>query len=203
MMYLVAAPQGQVRTTTDLRGVEVGVSTNSVIEFATDKMLADAGLRDLETKRVEVAKIPVRFEMLMKGQLQAATLPDPFGSLALAQGARLIADDSASGAGQSVMTFRQEVIDQKPAAVRAFLTAYEQGVAAINANPSKYRALLVDRAKVPEQIKDTFAMPAYPPARVPTEAEVAAVSQWMVGKGLLPAQVNYAKLVTSEFLPKR
>lgn len=203
MMYVLAAPQGPVRSPADLRGVEIGVSTNSVIEFATDTILAGAGLRPAELKRVEVAKIPVRFEMLMKGQLPAATLPDPFASLALAQGARLIADDSASGAGQSVLTFRQEALDQKAGAVRGFLAAYEKAVQAINAAPNKYRALLVDRAKVPEQIKETFAMPPYPPARVPTAAEVKAVSDWMVAKGLLSAPVDYARLVTADYLPKR
>jgi len=203
MMYVLASPQSTIKTPADLKGVEIGISTNSVIEYATEAMLREKGLKAEDIKKVEVSKIPVRFDMLMKGQLQAATLPDPLASLAIQQGARLIADDSASGFGQSVMTLRQEVIAAKPAAVRSFLAAYEQAVQALNASPNKYRELFVEQAKVPEQIKDTIAMPPYPLARVPSEAEFDDVVNWMVAKGLLTKPVAYGEVVTSEFLPGR
>ncbi|MHB1134789.1 MAG: ABC transporter substrate-binding protein [Chloroflexota bacterium] len=202
MMYVLAAPQGKVKAAADLAGAEIGLSSNSVIEYTTEALAKDAGLDVAALRKVEVAKIPVRFEMLMQGQLQAATLPDPLASLALAQGARLVLDDSRTGYGQSILTFRQEAVANKAASLRAFLGAYEQATRAINAEPNKYRALLVDRAKVPEPIKDSYAMPPYPAAKVPTEAEFNAVSQWLVGKGLLPAPLAYADLVTSEFLPR-
>ncbi|MHB1005482.1 MAG: ABC transporter substrate-binding protein [Chloroflexota bacterium] len=203
MMYVVAAPQSAIRTPADLKGVEIGVSANTVIEFTTEAMLKQAGLKPEEIKKVEVSKIPVRFEMLIKGQIQAATLPDPFASLAVSQGARIIADDGATGAGQSVMTFRQEALDAKPSTVKAFLTAYEKAVQAINASPEKYRALLVDKAKIPEQIKSSFRIPPYPTSRVPKEAEVTAVSDWMVAKGLLPGAVVPNQIVSTDFLPKK
>ncbi len=203
MMYVLAAPQSPLRVPADLKGVAIGISTNSVIEFTTEVMLREAGLRPQEIQKVEVAKIPVRLEMLLKGQLAAATLPDPFASLAIAQGAHLVADDGKSGAGQSVLTFREEALAGKDKALKAFLAAYEQAVQAINASPEKYRPLLVERAKVPEPIKDSFQMPPYPPARVPTAAEVKAVVDWMVAKGLLSAPVASAQVVTGEYLPTR
>ncbi|MDA8219425.1 MAG: hypothetical protein M0Z94_17620, partial [Dehalococcoidales bacterium] len=76
-----------------------------------------------------------------------------------------------------------------------------QAVQAINANPQKYNELLVDSAKVPEPIKDSFTMPPYPTARVPREAEFNSVVDWMVGKDLLAKPVAYKDVVTSEFLP--
>ncbi|MCL5110504.1 MAG: MetQ/NlpA family ABC transporter substrate-binding protein [Chloroflexi bacterium] len=199
MMYLLAAPHSNVKTAGDLPGVDVGVSSNSVIEYTTQMLAQKAGLPPLRT--IEVSKIPVRFDMLMQGQLQAATLPDPLASLAITQGARLILDDSKTGDGQSVLTFRQETLAAKPAAVKAFLVAYEQAVKTIAAAPDKYRALLVERAKVPEQIKDTYSIPPYPPAHLPSEAEFASVVQWMVGKGLLAGPVAYGQLVSAEYLP--
>ena len=200
MMYVLAAPQSAIQKPADLAGVEVGISTNSVIEYTTEMLAKEAGVA---VKKTEISKIPVRFDMLVKGQLQAATLPDPLASLALVQGARLIMDDSRSGYGQSVLTFRREALAAKSGAVKAFLAAYEQAVQASNASPDKYRALLVDRAKVPDQIKDTYSLPPYPPARVPSEAEYSSVVQWMVTKGLLPAPVPYGKLVTTDYLPAR
>lgn len=201
MMYVLAAPGSGIQKPADLQGIEIGISANSVIEYTTDLLARDAGVASFQ--RVEVSKIPVRFDMLVKGQLRAATLPDPLASLAIVQGARLIMDDSRTGYGQSIMTFRRDVVSAQPSAVKAFLAAYEQAVQAINASPDKYRALLVDRAKVPDQIKDTYAIPSYPPARVPSEAEFNSVSQWLLAKGLLPGPVAYGQLVTAEYLPAR
>lgn len=203
MMYILAAPGSGITTPADLKGVEIGISGNSVIEYTTQAMLKAAGLDAAEIKTVEVSKIPVRFDMLMKGQLRAATLPDPLASLAVAQGATVVVDDSASGVGQSVMTFRRTTLEEKPEAVRAFLAAYERAVETINANPDQYKALLVERAKVPEEIKDSYAMPPYPPARVPTEAEFADVVEWMVANELLAAPVAYDQVVETGFLPAR
>ncbi len=45
-------------------------------------------------------------------------------------------------------------------------------------------------------------MPPFPAAAVPTEAEVNAVTAWMVGKKLLDKAVPYAGMVDGSLLPK-
>ncbi|HEX2988620.1 MAG TPA: hypothetical protein VHS06_10680, partial [Chloroflexota bacterium] len=149
-----------------------------------------------------VTKIPVRTEMLAKGQLQAATLPEPLASLAIQQGARLVIDDSKTGTGQSVITFRQEVVSKNPDAVRRFLAAYEQGVKRIEAAPESYRDLLVDKAKVPDSLRNSLRMPSYPRAQLSTREELADVVSWMVERKLLDQPIPYEKLVAEGLLPQ-
>lgn len=203
MMYVLAAPNSDIRSPADLRGVEIAVSTNSVIEYATEAILRQAGLDRADIATVEVSRIPVRFDLLTKGQLRAATLPDPLASLAIAEGAHLVASDAASGAGQSVLTLREETLTAEPDAVRRLLAAYEEAVDRLNSAPEKYADLLAERAKVPDRIKDSFTTPRYPAARVSTPDEVAAVVDWMLDKGLMKEAVPYEQVVTEDFLPGR
>ena len=140
--------------------------------------------------------------MLAKGQLQAATLPEPLASLAEQQGARRVIDDSKTGTGQSVITFRQEVVTKNAEAIRRFLAAYEQGVAAINGSPNRYRDLMVDKAKVPDSLKNSFNVPQFDKAQVSSRADIEDVVKWMVERKLLNQPIPYEKMVAEGLLPK-
>jgi len=202
MMVILASPASKIAKATDLRGVPIGVSTNSVIEYTTDRLLESAGLAPSEIVKTEVTKIPVRAEMLAKGQLQAATLPEPLASLAEQQGARRVIDDSKSGTGQSVITFRQEVVSKNGEAIRRFLAAYERGVSAINGSPNSFRDLMVDKAKVPDSLRSSFNVPQFAKGQLPSRADIEDVVKWMVERKLLPQPIPYEKMVADGLLPK-
>lgn len=50
-------------------------------------------MKGADVKKVEVKKIPLRFQMLMEGKVKAAMLPEPLASLAIFQGAKKIEGD--------------------------------------------------------------------------------------------------------------
>lgn len=202
MMVVLASPASKIQSPKDLKGVPIGISRNSVIEYTTERLLQGAGLSPTEIQKTEVTKIPVRAEMLAKGQLQAATLPEPLASLAVQQGARLVIDDSKTGIGQSVITFRQEVVAKNPESIRQFLAAYEKGVEKIATSPESYRDLLVDRAKVPDSLRGSFRVPSYPKAQLSTREELADVVAWMVEQKLLDRPIPYEKMVAEGLLPR-
>ena len=87
---IVAAPGSSIKTPQDLKGVPIAISSNTIIEYVTDSLLTEAGLKESEIAKEEIRKMPVRFQMLMSGQVQAATLPDPLAHFALSKGAKLI-----------------------------------------------------------------------------------------------------------------
>lgn len=202
MMVVLASPASKIASPRDLKGVPVGISKNSVIEYATDRLLQSAGLAPSEIEKTEVTKIPVRAEMLAKGQLQAATLPEPLASLALQQGARRVIDDSKTGTGQSVVTFRQEAVAKNPEAIRRFLAAYEKAVGVINGSPNKYRDLMVDKAKVPDSLKSSFNVPQFAKGQLIVQKDLEDVMQWMVERKLLDRAIPYDRMVAQGLLPK-
>lgn len=186
----------------DLKGKDIAVSRNTVIDYVTDRMLKKSGVDSKDVNKVTIPQIPVRLEMLQNGQLAAATLAEPLLTQAIKQGSALIVDDSASKAGISATLVTVKTVKEKPNTLKKALAAYEQAVDKINANPEQYRALLVDLASVPDAIKDTFALPKFPKASVPSKEAIKDINDWMIEQDMIKEVVPYEKLVDSSFLPK-
>ncbi|MHB1340591.1 MAG: ABC transporter substrate-binding protein [Coriobacteriia bacterium] len=195
---IVAKPQSAAKTLTDLADVPVGTSSASIQEYVLDGLMLEAGVPADRIKKEVVAKVPARFELLMSGKLEAAALPEPLLSLAEAQGAVLIADDTAGGnLTQTVLGVADGylAIPGGMATVRDLLKVWDDAVGTINEDPTAWRTLLVDKARLPEPLKDTYAVNKYPTAIAPTAEMVDPVLTWMKGKDLLKAEVTYADLV--------
>ncbi len=202
LFRLLARPGSEVKSPADLAGVEIGISHNSVIEYLTDRMLEHAGLTADQIAVQEVSAIPVRFELLLNGEIPAATLPDPLASGAMAAGAVLVMDDtSIPELSQSVLAFSVKTLETRPEAVRRFLQAWEMAVQELNARPEAYQDLLIEVGRVPESIQGTYQMPPFPEAGVPTPEQLADVVQWALDKGLVEKDVPYEQIVDGSYLP--
>lgn len=203
LFRILASPNSAIAGPADLKGVPIGISNNTIIEYLTDRILTAEGLRPEEIAKIEVGAITVRFEQLMSGNIQAAVLPDPLAQGAIAAGARLVVDDSAyASLSQSVLVFTAEALKAKPATVKKFIIAWEKAVAELNANPAKYRSVLIEQGRVPAAIQDSYQMPPFPGRGVPSAAEVADVAAWLKEKGLVARDLAYTDLVDTTFLPK-
>ncbi|MBA4380098.1 MAG: metal ABC transporter substrate-binding protein [Anaerolinea sp.] len=200
--FILASAQSGITTTDGLKGVEIGVSQGTVIEYVTDRLLEAAGLTADEIKTIAVPKIPDRMALLASGELKAGVLPDPLASLAVGQGAVIVADDSSHPEyGFSVLSFRKDVIDAHPEAVRAFLAAIEEATSMLNGDPAKYANLLSEQKLVPPPLIGKFQVPPFPTAAVPTEEEWNDALAWAKGKGMLTVDVSYADSVNAALLP--
>jgi NitT/TauT family transport system substrate-binding protein len=203
LFRILASPKANISGPADVKGVPIGISQNTVIEYLTSRLLEGAGLKPEEIKVEEVNAIPVRFEQLLNGNLKAATLPDPLAQGAIAAGAKLVADDTKRPElSQSVLAFRTEALNNKPNTVKKFLVAWEKAVKELNAHPEKYQALMIEQGRVPKSIENSYKMPPFPEKGVPSESEVADVLAWMKAKGLVSRDVPYQDMVDKTYLPK-
>ncbi len=203
LFRFLASPGSDITTPADLKGVPIGISNNTIIEYLTDRILAAEGLRPEEIAKIEIGAITVRFEQLMNGNIKAAVLPDPLAQGAIAAGAKLVVDDvKYSNYSQSVLVFAADTLRAKPNTVRKFLVAWEKAVAELNANPERYRGVLIEQGRVPPSIQDSYKMPPFPGRGLPTEDQVADVVAWLKAKGLVTRDLSYADMVDTTFLPK-
>ncbi|MDI6814451.1 MAG: MetQ/NlpA family ABC transporter substrate-binding protein, partial [Desulfitobacteriaceae bacterium] len=143
--HLVVSQTSGISEIAQLKGVPIGVSQGTIIEYITDRLLEREGFQAQEIQKIAVPKIPDRLALLSSGELKAATLPDPFSYLAVQQGGRFLLQDSKYPEyGHSTYAFRKSVIDQKPQAIRAFLAAIEEAVQMIGLSSAQYTSLLVE-----------------------------------------------------------
>ena len=199
---IFAAKDSGIKSTADLKNVEIGISQATVIEYITYRLLVDAGLAAPDIKTTNVIKIADRMQLLGSGQLKAATLPEPLATLAEQQGAlRVVPDAQNPDHSNSVISFSAQAVKDKPQTIRKFLAAYEKAVADINADPTQWQPLLNENKIIPTALT-SYKLPPYPKASVPTQDQFADVIEWMKDKGMISADVSYANLVDASFLPK-
>ena len=179
---------------------QVAIGHNTVTEYMAYRMLQDAGYEPEADDWLEVSAIPLRLEQMAQGLVAAALLPEPLTTLAVnEQGATAVLQDSDVEFVPVALTVTQAAIDQRPADICAFLAAYQQAVAAINADPEAYRHM--DELRIPAPILDTYAVPTFSEPHVPTEAEIALVQDWMAAVGMVSEPVPYGDLVYGAFVP--
>ena len=200
--FILASGQSGITDPTGLKGVEIGVSQGTVIEYVTERLLQDAGLSTDEISTFPVPKIPDRMALLASGELQAATLPDPLGALAVQSGAVIVTDDANHPEyGFSVYSFRKEVIDDNPQSVKGFLGAIDQAIAMINTDPASFTGILSGNNIVPPPLLEAYRVPPFPSAGVPSEAEWNDALDWARTKGMLDTDVSYEDSVNPAMLP--
>lgn len=195
---VAAPPKSTITSLAQLAGVPVGTSSATIQEYVLDGLMSEAGVPTSSVKVEEVKKVPVRYELLMGNKLKAAALPEPFLTLAEQNGAKIIADDTTakSNLSQTVLVFADSYLAKAGGAVtkEGVLKAWDVAVNDINKNPDAYRAMLVEKAKLPKPLESVYKVNTYPTAQLPTEQDVNAVLAWMKAKGYLKADVTYAQL---------
>ena len=201
LFRILAAPGSNLKQPSDLAGVPIGVSMHTVIEYVTDRLLASQGVDNIDMKSVPV--IPERFQLLMQGQLKAATLPEPLASSAMSAGAIQVVSDAAyPDYSISVLSFSKKALSSRPEKIRAFLKAWDQAAARLNSEPESYYAIMRKTIRLPPNVQKTFKIPVFPRKEIPGPDRWRDVMDWMIAKKLLKQPLPYDSSVTREFLPQ-
>lgn len=203
LFRVLAAPGSNIGSVGDLAGVDIGVSKNTVIEYITDRLLAAKGLDDTQIRMRSVPVVPERFQLLLAGQIEAATLPDPLGFAAIEAGAVEIANDTeVAHLSASVISFSAQAVDAKAEQLKKFMVAWDRAVADINNDPEGYRELMLAKIRVPGNVRQTFPIPPLPRGAVPSRSQWDDANSWLMKKGLLKEPVSYDVSVTDRFLAR-
>ncbi len=192
---VVGAPGTSYKAIAELAGTPVGSASPTITEYILDKLMEEAGVAAADVKKEEVKKMPVRFQLLMEGKLKAASLPEPFVSLAVLQGAYIVpgGDDTQAkqNLSQTILAVNREYAESEAGAatIDALLDAWDLAVADINASPDDFRQTLVEKAGLPEILATQYQVSTYPKAGPPAAADVQRVLDWMADNGYLKSEV--------------
>ena len=180
----------------DLAGKDVAVSKNTIIEYVTDRIMASQNMPEDSINKVVIPQIPTRLEMLQSGKLAAATLPEPMGSIAIANGCRFVTDSEEMGVNPGVMMFTAKAASDKKAELQAFYRAYNKAVNYLNEHPQdEYMDLVIEKSGFPDAAKAALKLPHYREAGLPAEKDVSECINWMVQKELIKQSYTYDELV--------
>lgn len=186
-------PDSGITSLSQLAGVPVGVGTNTILEYVMDVLMERAGLSNEQIVTSELQKLPVRFQAMMSGEVKAAALPASLLALGEASGAITLADDTTGeNISQSVMAVRNDWLSgEGTQAIETFKQIWDGCARDINADPEKYRELLVKNANLSDAVAATYPISEYPLCQFPTNDMVDPVMQWMEAKGYLTKDLAY------------
>ncbi len=199
--FILSAKDSGITSPNDLKGVEIGISEGTIIEYVTERLLEKEGFLAGEIATIAVPKIPERMALLASGEIQAAVLPDPLASIAVAQGASIVLDDSLSPEyGASVYVFTADMIKENPEAIRAFVEMIDTAIKFMADDPEEYKLTLVENNLIPLPMVEDYVIPPFPMG-IYSEAEWQDTLSWAQQKNLLSVNILYTDAVNTSFLP--
>ena len=202
---IAVSPGSSRRAVTELQGREVAIGRATIVDFLLDSMLEREGLPSGYVEHLDIRQIPVRLQMLMAGQVEAAVLPEPLLSLVEARGAHVVLDDRKLTMPLAVVAFARD--QAVPERVRPFQAALAEAMRRINARPEVYLKVMEAKKLLPAGAAAAYRMvrfdPAHTPYGLPTPEEMRTVLNWMQARGLLRRTPDAAGLVYSIPAPDR
>ena len=193
---LIASKQSGAKSVADLKGQDVAVSRNTIIEYVTDQILAKENLPEDSINKVIIPQIPTRLEMLQNGKLAAATLPEPMASIAVHNGCQFVTGSDELGINPGVIMFTAKTTNDRRAEIAAMYRAYNKAVDYLNNTPrEEYIDLIVEKGGFPPTAKEALKLPEYHHATLPKERDVVDCVKWLQGKGLIQKNYTYADFV--------
>ena len=198
---MVAGKNETVTSIQDLKGKDVAISKNTIIEYVTDRITAQGGLPANDINKVVIPQIPARLEMLQNGKIAAATLPEPLATVAIKNGAKLVNSSDQLGINPGVLIFTTKAVTEKEKEIQAMYRAYSKAIEYLAKEPREnYIDLIVEKGGFPKDVRDALVLPKYTKAAAPEQKDVDGVIAWLLERKLIQKQYNYSELVDARFV---
>lgn len=199
--YIVAGNKSNINTLADLKGKQIAVSKNTVIDFITDMALKSAGLNESDVKKVEINKIPVRFEMLRNNKIDATGLPNPFALMAQSAGDKVLTSNDSLGFSITGIAFHQKAMNEKSELITKMYEAYNMGVDYLKSHsPEDIKSILIKELGFTEDIISKTQLPDYTHAELPADNDIRATTDWLTTKGLIKPDFDQSSLLDARYI---
>lgn len=194
---LIAGTANNAASISEMKGQNISVSKNTIIEFVLDQMLAQNQMNEADINKTVIPQIPTRLEMLQNGKLDAAVLPEPMGSIAVKNGCHMVNSSEAMQINPGVMVFTADSVENKTEQIKAMYRAYNRAVEYLNNTPqAEYMDLVIEKAGLPPATKDALTMPKYHEAALPSKDAWEKSIQWLNQKELVKETYSYDDMVS-------
>ncbi len=198
---MIVDKNSDIKDVADLKGRKIAISRNTVIDFCTDLALSLANLEPEDAEMVEINKIPLRLEMLNNSKIDATMLPDPFATIAKAEGNSNIISMSDMGVSVTGIAFHQKTIDNKKEALNKLYVAYNKAINDLNNEPREnFEDILIKEIGIPAGLAPKVVFPNYTEAKKPSEQDLRAVVEWLKKKDLVNKDFEISTIVATDIL---
>jgi NitT/TauT family transport system substrate-binding protein len=183
---LVTKPNSEAKTMADLQGKKVAVSRLYIVDFLTDVFLSVNSYPEDYLVKEDIKKIPLRFQMLLSGQVDCALLPEPLVTLAQKAGALVLLDDTNLDMPLAVVALKDSLSAE---VFCSFQSALSEAVAYINQNPESALDFMLELGLVMGELAEFYQAPTFDPQKIPytlpSEKVFDAYLSWLIKSSAL------------------
>ncbi len=166
----------------------------AMMEVSVSNYLADAWLAGrYEIEKVFITDIPARLEMIKRGKVDMACLPEPIASMGQLAGLEKRVFENRDDFYPDVMVFTAAAARAKREAIAGFNRAVDRAVADIRTDSGLARDVLVERLRLDPRVRDLMVLPEYRPTRLPSRDYLAKVSAWIAGLQGKPVTLDWGR----------
>ncbi|WP_180272627.1 ABC transporter substrate-binding protein [Konateibacter massiliensis] len=192
---LVAGKNSGITDISQIAGKSIAISENTLIEYTLDSILKANGMEAADVVKEVVPRIPDRLELLRNDQIDLGLLPEPFATLALADGAIQLGTANENGLYPAVSAFSQTALDSKNEAIRNLYKAYNEAVDYMNETDlSEYEKTVIEAVGYPEEMIGKVEIKPFRTSQLPPKEDVEAAVAWASEKGLCDASLTYEQV---------
>lgn len=193
---LVAGKDTGITNISQIKGKSIAISQNTLIEYALDRILEKNGMKDTDVQKEIVPRIPDRLELLRNKKIDLGLMPEPFATLALADGAVQLGSANQIGLYPAVSAFSKKALDEKTQAIKNLYKAYNEAVDYMNhTDIEKYESTVIDAVGYPKEMNGKIKIKPYRTSKLPPEADVKDAIRWASAKGLCKPDLSYDQMV--------
>lgn len=198
---LVVSKDETANSVQELKGKEIAISKNTIIDYVTDKILTEGGLSSADSNKVVIPQIPTRLEMLQNSKIAAATLPEPMATIAVKNGGKVLRTSEQLNLNPGVLIFTTKSVNEKEKEIQAMYRAYSKAVAYLASEPMEnYIDLVIEKGGFPKDVKGALVLPKYRKATAPQEKDIEDVLTWLQSRQLITQKYLYSDLVDTRFI---
>ena len=181
---------------TEKKNIKVGMMEVSVTNFLSEEYLGDK----YEMEKVYINEIPARLEMIKAGNLDIANIPEPMASMGELNGLKKVVYENKDDFMPEAMAFTGKALKEKEKAIELFHRAFDKAVDDINSDDTFAREVLIEKLQLKPEIKDKIILPVYHKTRLPDEAYIRKIVEWVEKIQNIKVNVKYDDMIEGKFI---
>ena len=183
---------------TEKKNIKVGMMEISVTNFLSEQYLGDK----YEMEKVFINEIPIRLEMIKAGKLDMACIPEPMASMGQLNGLGKIVYENRDEFMPEAMIFTGKALKDKEKAIELFHRAFDKAVEDISKDDNLAKEILIEKLELKPEIKESIILPEYHSSRLPDEAYIKKIVQWIEKIQNIKVKVEYKDMVEGKFVKR-
>jgi NitT/TauT family transport system substrate-binding protein len=192
---LVAGKNTGITDISQIEGMSIAISENTLIDYTLDTILAHNNLSSDSVKKEIVPRIPDRLELLRNDKIDLGLMPEPFATLAINDGSAVLGSANEFDLYPSVSAFSKKALDEKGAAISDLYKAYNEAVDYMNRTDiSEYEDAVIKAVGYPEEMKGKIKVKPFRTSTLPPKKDVDDAVQWASSRGLGKSTLTYDQL---------